>query len=223
VSEVGRLFAATEGRPLHLSILNIAGPIQRYLKNGNPWMLRRSDALGGCMANLAPHFIDLAHWIAKSPVESVQGTKLKFTPASDVEEHGSLTITYTSGFVAHIQCGYTFPSSVDYSTEENREFYMSLSTTAQYLMTTGDHLRTLDRLGSDVGDGSGNDAMFRASTRQRPIDLQTDHYFHPYAVETLARFRAGQRPLAGMESIAAVIEVLQAWDAHARWAGTRGP
>jgi len=217
-SRVGEIFESAPGAPLHLGIRNIAGPVQRYLKNANPWMWQRAEALGGCMVNLAPHFIDLAHWIAKSPVETVQGTRLRFTPSCEVEEFGTVTITYASGFVAHIECGYTFPSTVEYSVDENREFYISMATTEEYLTASHDVLRRISRIGAE----GGRDAMFRAGTREAPVDLQTDHFFRPYTVDALGRFRNKLPPLVGLDALIAVDDVLSRWDAAAPWAGAGG-
>ncbi len=151
-------------------------------------------------------------------METVQGTRLRFTPSCEVEEFGSVTITYASGFVAHIECGYTFPSTVEYSVEENREFYISLATTEEYLMASHDVLRTVRRL----GPGSGNDAMFRAETVESALDLQTDNFFKPYTVDAVARFRANAAPLVGLGELAAVNEVLAQWDATVPWAAGCG-
>ena len=50
----------------------IAGPPERYDRNGNAWMLDPERAGGGCLANLGPHFVDLflqrsANTTAESP------------------------------------------------------------------------------------------------------------------------------------------------------------
>src|SRR3954447_20201421 len=50
---------AKAGRPVYQRLSFIAGPPERYDRNGNPWMLDRDRAGGGCLANLGPHFVDL--------------------------------------------------------------------------------------------------------------------------------------------------------------------
>ena len=50
---------AKAGRPVYQRLSFIAGPPERYDRNGNPWMLDPERAGGGCLANLGPHFADL--------------------------------------------------------------------------------------------------------------------------------------------------------------------
>ena len=50
---------AKAGRPVYQRLSFIAGPPERYDRNGNPWMLDPERAGGGCLANLGPHFVDL--------------------------------------------------------------------------------------------------------------------------------------------------------------------
>src|SRR6188472_4440665 len=50
---------ARAGRAVYESTQFIAGPPDRYLVNGSPWMVDLERAGGGCMVNLAPHFVDL--------------------------------------------------------------------------------------------------------------------------------------------------------------------
>ena len=44
---------------MYESVQFIAGPPDRYLTHGSPWMVDINRAGGGCMVNLAPHFVDL--------------------------------------------------------------------------------------------------------------------------------------------------------------------
>jgi predicted dehydrogenase len=50
---------AKSGRPVYQRLSFLAGPPERYDRNGNPWMLDPERAGGGCLANLRPHFAEL--------------------------------------------------------------------------------------------------------------------------------------------------------------------
>ena len=50
---------AKAGQPVYQRLSFLAGPPERYDRNGNSWMLDPKRAGGGCLANLGPHFADL--------------------------------------------------------------------------------------------------------------------------------------------------------------------
>src|SRR4051794_30750828 len=62
---------ARTGHSVYESVQFIAGPPDRYSVNGSPWMVDVGRAGGGCMVNLAPHFVDL--FLRSAGVEEVAG------------------------------------------------------------------------------------------------------------------------------------------------------
>ncbi|MHC8607535.1 Gfo/Idh/MocA family protein [Paenarthrobacter ureafaciens] len=102
---------AKAGRPTYQRASFIAGPPSRYLDNANPWMLDPAKAGGGCLANLAPHFVDLfLRGTGESEVQ-VQSRLSSVLHNQGVEDHASLILTTPEGREAIVEVGYAFPSS----------------------------------------------------------------------------------------------------------------
>jgi len=102
---------AKAGRPAYQRISFIAGPPSRYLRNGNSWMLDPAAAGGGCLANLAPHFVDLFLQGSNETVQNVDSRLSSVLHGAGVEDHASLIITTPSGREAIVEVGYAFPDS----------------------------------------------------------------------------------------------------------------
>ncbi len=102
---------AKAGRPAYQRISFIAGPPSRYLHNGNSWMLDPAAAGGGCLANLAPHFVDLFLQGSNETVQNVDSRLSSVLHGAGVEDHASLIITTPSGREAIVEVGYAFPDS----------------------------------------------------------------------------------------------------------------
>jgi predicted dehydrogenase len=93
------------------SVQFIAGPPDRYLVNGSPWMLDVERAGGGCMANLAPHFVDLFLRSAGAERVAVTAALSSTLHSRSVEDYASMTLTTADGQIATIEVGYAFPRS----------------------------------------------------------------------------------------------------------------
>lgn len=102
---------ARAGRSLYESVQFIAGPPDRYLVNGSPWMLDAERAGGGCMVNLAPHFVDLFLRSAGAEQVAVTAALSSMLHRRSVEDYASMTLTTADGRIATIQVGYAFPGS----------------------------------------------------------------------------------------------------------------
>lgn len=198
-SGIAKAFLAADGDPLHLSIRNIGGPIARYRAGGNAWMEERRAAFGGAMINLGPHFIDLACRIGGLP-EGVAGIRARRTPGIGVDEYAALTLAFPSGFVAQVECTYTFPSVADVP----RDFTISLATSKGYWTAAEDRL-TVFRPG--------------AAPRSSSLGLAVEPFFEAYIVETLARIADGRAPLSGLSELERIAAILAEWDRVAAWAG----
>tara|TARA_Y100000588_G_C14232986_1_gene916100 strand:+ start:1297 stop:2292 length:996 start_codon:yes stop_codon:yes gene_type:complete len=110
-----------------------AGPPSRYTKILCDWMLDPGSAGGGCLINLAPHFIDLAlRYMPNQPdivfaqVDNSQHNEL-------VEDTATLMMSSKKGGQATIQTGYNFPES-----SLKREYSFSLSSKGHYVQSRPD-------------------------------------------------------------------------------------
>ena len=102
---------AKAGSSVYESAQFISGPPDRYLTNGSPWMVDPERAGGGCMINLAPHFVDLFLHSSGAERAAVTAALSSTLHGSDVEDYASLTLTTEEGRIAAIQVGYAFPGS----------------------------------------------------------------------------------------------------------------
>ena len=99
------------GRPVYQRLSFIAGPPERYDRNGNPWMLDPERAGGGCLANLGPHFVDLFLRYSGSTTADVAARLSSALHAGPVEDHATLVLTAPDGREAIVEVGYAFPDS----------------------------------------------------------------------------------------------------------------
>lgn len=99
------------GAAVYESIQFIAGPPERYLDNGSPWMVDPRRAGGGCLVNLGPHFVDLFLRSSGSASVTVTAALSSALHGREIEDFASLTLTTSEGHVAVIEVGYAFPGS----------------------------------------------------------------------------------------------------------------
>jgi predicted dehydrogenase len=66
---------------------------------------------GGCMVNLAPHFVDLFLRSAGAEEVAVTASLSSMLHRRSVEDYASLTLTTADGRIATIEVGYAFPGS----------------------------------------------------------------------------------------------------------------
>jgi len=102
---------AKAGRSVYESVQFIAGPPDRYLVNGSPWMIDLERAGGGCMVNLAPHFVDLFLRSIGSHDVAVTAVLSSVLHGRGVEDYASMTLRTPDGRIATIEVGYAFPGS----------------------------------------------------------------------------------------------------------------
>ena len=99
------------GSSVYESTQFIAGPPDRYLVSGNPWMVELERSGGGCMINLAPHFVDLFLQSSGAREVAVTAAISATLHGGEVEDYASLTLATPDGRVATVQVGYAFPAS----------------------------------------------------------------------------------------------------------------
>jgi predicted dehydrogenase len=100
------------GAPAYQRSSFVAGPPERYHAAGCSWMLDPARSGGGCLANLAPHFIDL--FLQRSRARRVELVAANLSASlhrEAVEDHATLVLAGDDGSEAIIEVGYAFPSS----------------------------------------------------------------------------------------------------------------
>jgi predicted dehydrogenase len=102
---------AKAGRPVYQRLSFIAGPPERYGRNGNPWMLDPERAGGGCLANLGPHFVDLFLQRTANTTADVTARLSSTLHTAAIEDHATLLLTTPDGREAIVEVGYAFPHS----------------------------------------------------------------------------------------------------------------
>lgn len=182
----------------------IAGPPDRYLRAGVPWMLDPQLAGGGPLINLGVHFIDLFALMAGEPVVSVSANASSRTNNLAIEDVISVRLLTASGRLGTIECGYLFPSDA----AMQRDFEFSCRTERGYCVSREDAI--LVRRWED--DGS-------LSTQRHPARFETDLYYPEFVHRVLDESAAGAAPFAGLAEAQRALAVVEAAYASAAQGG----
>jgi predicted dehydrogenase len=184
---------AKAGRPVYQRLSFIAGPPERYVRNGNPWMLNPERAGGGCLANLGPHFADLFLQSSANTTADV-AARLSFTlHAGTIEDHASLVLTTPDGREAIVEVGYAFPHS-----ELKR--YCSYS-------SAGDA-----GFASIESDGSATFTTLDGRTERAVIDVDSDPLYGPFVRQVARTLGDGFRGLPTLGELEDVMRII--WHAY---------
>ena len=98
------------GRPIYQRLSFVTGPPDRYIRNGNPWMLQVERAGGGCLANLGPHFVDLFLQGSGHSTADVVARLSSTAHDQEIEDHATLIVTTADRREAIVEVGYAFPT-----------------------------------------------------------------------------------------------------------------
>jgi predicted dehydrogenase len=184
---------AKAGRPTYQRISFIAGPPSRYLDNGNPWMLDPAAAGGGCLANLAPHFVDLFLQSSNESAENVDSRLSSVLHGAGVEDHASLIITTPSGREAIIEVGYAFPGSP-------LKRYCSYTSVGEAGFASVD------------SDGSATFTTLDGTTESAVINVDSDPLYDPFVRRVAQTLEDGFR---GLPTLAQLEDVMRPiWQAY---------
>jgi predicted dehydrogenase len=85
--------------------------IQRYLDEGNSWMLSRAAAGGGALLNLGFHGFDLCRYITGEEPRVVSAVTSHSIWKREVEDYAFVTLRTPSGIVFLNEASYTFPTT----------------------------------------------------------------------------------------------------------------
>lgn len=180
---------------IHSSWRFFAGPPHRYLDAGNDWMLDPRHSGGGCLINLAPHFIDLVHRLHGPGEGAVECRLSNRLHATQVEDYAMLSMGCSGGATALVETGYCFPPH-----PAKREYSFSLVSASHYLRSCPEGI-CIHRAGAP-------------ESQVMPMDLDADPLYGKFVHRVLDDVRGGRAPVAGLADLAAVMEVVD--EAHAR-------
>jgi len=184
---------AHAGTAVYESVQFIAGPPGRYLANGSPWMVDAERAGGGCMINLAPHFVDLFLRSTGAKRATVTAALSSALHHGTVEDFASLTLSTADGRVATIEVGYAFPDS-----ELKR--YCSHSSAGEAGFASIDT------------DGSATFTTLDGRTERAVIDVDSDPLHDPFVREVARTLGAGFRGLPTLGELEDVMRII--WRAY---------
>ncbi|MEC9344653.1 MAG: Gfo/Idh/MocA family oxidoreductase [Pseudomonadota bacterium] len=176
--------------PGYISVRNLAGPPSRYLANGNPWMLSRQLAGGGCTMNVGIHFIDLVRVLTGQEIVGIQAKLGRMLFDTEVEDYSTMILTLADGCVATIETGYTFPAAIS----EAQEFSLSVASRDHHLRSVDESFRLYHR-----ATGNWTDIPIRRDERM----------YARYIERTLDDVRNGRPPIASLADAVAALDVVE--------------
>jgi predicted dehydrogenase len=175
----------------HASFRYIAGGPYRYREAGCAWMLDPELSGGGCTINLSVHFVDLFRAFSRSRPTEVASLMGNFTWRLPVEDYSSMILRSPSA-VCTIETGYTFPAKSGIF-----DLRFSVRTSRHYLVARSDDLLEIHR----TCDGH---------MEQLPTQMSNAFWYPVFVTESIDRFTKGRPPLAGLDDLAEVMEVVDA-------------
>lgn len=174
----------------HAQFRLLSGPPSRYIENGVPWALRRTEAGGGCTINLGILFVDLFRHLTGQPVRLDHARMSTLAPGLEVEDYSSLILSTVDGSaVATVETGYTFP------TPAGSDVSASVRTGAAYHLV------------------SGPTCTITTSTGDSETTTMTTHhrdYYGEFAATTLHAIATGKPPLATLDDLHQAMVIIDA-------------
>jgi predicted dehydrogenase len=184
---------AKAGRPAYERLSFIAGPPERYERNGNPWMLDPERAGGGCLANLGPHFADLFLRGSGNTGAEVTARLSSALHAGAVEDHATLVLTAPDGREAIVEVGYAFPHS-------ELQRYCSYSSAGEA------GFASIDTDGSAVFTG------LDGRTERAVIDVDSDPLYDPFVRQVARTLGDGFRGMPTLGELEDAMRII--WHAY---------
>jgi predicted dehydrogenase len=173
----------------YLSFRWIAGPPSRYRDSGCGWMLDPARSGGGCTINLSVHLFDLARLLFGPGTEvatALMGNAAYRLPVEDYSlvalRNGDRTFT--------VETGYLLPGA-----HSQFDMRFSIKAGSHYLIATGP---TEVRIVAE----DGTREVVRAHT------TNVAHY-PVFVRDVLRRARAGEAPVAGLDDMAEVLDLVE--------------
>lgn len=186
----------------HASFRFIAGGPYRYRETGCAWMLDPALSGGGSTINLSAHFVDMFRVFSRSKPTEVTSLMGHFTWNLPIEDYSSV-ILRSSNSVCTIETGYTYPAMSGVF-----DLRFSIRTTRYYIVVRSDNVLEVHR----TCDGY---------MEQFPTQVSNAFWYPVFVAESIDRFAKGQAPLADLNDLADVMEVVDAAYASNRAGGSR--
>ena len=184
---------AKAGRAVYQRLSFIAGPPERYERNGNAWMLDPGRAGGGCLANLGPHFADLFLKHSATSTAEVTARLSSTLHAGAVEDHATLILSAPDGREAIIEVGYGFP-------ESELKRYCSYSSAGEAGFASIDT------------DGSATFTALDGRTERAVIVVDSDPLYEPFVRQVARTLDDGFRGMPTLGELEDAMRVI--WHAY---------
>ncbi|MGH2351046.1 MAG: Gfo/Idh/MocA family protein [Chloroflexota bacterium] len=179
------------GSVTHLHVRTINGPPQRYAAWGSGWMLRPATAGGGALLNLGIHGADSFLHLAEEPAEVAGAAITSRAYNQEVEDFGAMTLRSGSGLVGAIEAGYTYPDATAGMTRSG-DNEVRIGASQVYLIARD----------ADV-------AQVTAEAGEQSLGgLRGGDRYRDWMFDSLARYRSGQPPLAGIDDCLAAVRLI---------------
>ena len=200
LDEAGALGAVAHA---HVRIVN--GPPQRYADWGSGWMLDPATAGGGALLNLGIHGVDYVLRLAGEAVSVAGAAVTHRAHGQPVEDFGAVTLRSAGGIVGTVEAGYTYPDASAGMTRSGDNEVRVGAARAYFVARDEDVLRVT---------AAGEHELRGARAGDR---------YQDWVFDSLARFRAGRPPLAGIADCLAAVRLIDAAYAAAGLAPLSSP
>ena len=170
----------------------VAGPPDRYLRDGNEWMLDPELAGGGCFINLGIHFVDLFRSLAGERIDDQVGRFFSTLHHRAVEDQAFVTLATPSGAGCLIQVGYSFP---EHPIEKRYVAYSASGTDGFVSIDTHGALKF---------------AGVDGSTRTSEVSVDTDLLYAAFVSRLVESLPTGFAGLPGLAELAEAMVVVDA-------------
>ena len=167
-----------------------AGPPQRYSNIFCDWMLNSEKSGGGCLINLAPHFIDLALNLMPHKADLIFAQTDNMLHGTEIEDTATICISSKKGGRAVIETGYNFPNS-----SSKRDYSFSLVSKNHYVQSNTDGV-------SIVRPGKVIEYI--------EMDLDSDPLYGIYVKSFLATLSGNKELRAGLCDLEDAMKIVEA-------------
>lgn len=164
-----------------------AGDPSRYRTWGVEWMLDPARAGAGPLFNFGPHVVDLFLYLVTPDVAEVSCRWARGLHGEAIEDLATVLMVGAEGQIGLGEVSYTMP--------DGYERYFSLDTSALHVG------------GPNMGDLT---VQWRDGRSERVVGNDFSQVYDAYTADCLARFRAGQPPLAGISDMVQTLRVMNA-------------